>query len=187
MVRAEGGRAGRAEHGYARILPWAVKDVATRAGRRPARGPRAHAAGTAARGLPHELALELTVAVGRSLRLTLAVRNVDSAPARVEAALHSYFAVSDVRQIVVSGLEGVGYVDKTAGMARKPGAGPDHDHRGDRPCLPRDADERHDRGPRLAPADRRVEVGLGHDGRLEPLDRESAGDAGLRRRRVDRR
>jgi D-hexose-6-phosphate mutarotase len=108
-------------HGYARILPWAVKDVSGE----PDGGLRAvlelTAAATARGGFPHELALELTVGVGRSLRLTLAARNVDSAPARVEAALHSYFAVSDVRQVVVSGLEGVGYVDKTAGMARKPG------------------------------------------------------------------
>jgi D-hexose-6-phosphate mutarotase len=53
--------------------------------------------------------------------MELAVRSVDSAPATFEAALHSYFAVSDVRQVRVHGLEGVGFVDKTAAMARKPG------------------------------------------------------------------
>jgi glucose-6-phosphate 1-epimerase len=108
-------------HGYARILPWAVKDVT----REPDGGLRAllelTAQAAARGGFPHELALELTVGVGRALRLTLATRNVDSAAARFEAALHSYLAVSDARQIVVSGLEGVSYVDKTAGMARKPG------------------------------------------------------------------
>ncbi len=53
--------------------------------------------------------------------MTLTARNVNSAAATIEEALHSYFAVSDVRQIRIHGLEGVGYVDKTAAMARKPG------------------------------------------------------------------
>jgi D-hexose-6-phosphate mutarotase len=108
-------------HGFARILPWAVKDV-----RRGDAGalhavleltPQAAARG----GFPHELGLELTVLVSRSLRLELAVKNVDTAPARFEEALHSYFAVSDVRQAAIRGLEGVAYLDKTAAMARNPG------------------------------------------------------------------
>ncbi len=107
-------------HGFARILPWAVKDVGRDAGVLRAvleLTPQAAARG----GFPHELGLELAVTVGRSLRLELAVKNVDAGPARFEEALHSYFAVSDVRQAKVRGLEGVAYLDKTAGMARKPG------------------------------------------------------------------
>jgi D-hexose-6-phosphate mutarotase len=72
-------------------------------------------------GFPHELALSLTLSVGRSLRMALAVRNMNGAPATFEEALHSYFAVSDVRQVRIRGLEGVGYLDKTAAMTRKPG------------------------------------------------------------------
>jgi len=53
--------------------------------------------------------------------LDLAVRNTDAAPRAFEAALHSYFAVSDVRQARIRGLEGATYVDKTAAMARRPG------------------------------------------------------------------
>jgi D-hexose-6-phosphate mutarotase len=108
-------------HGFARILPWAVKDVMRDdAGALRAileLTPQAAARG----GFPHELGLELTVLASRSLRLELAVKNVDTAPARFEEALHSYFAVSDVRQTVIRGLEGVAYLDKTAAMARKPG------------------------------------------------------------------
>jgi glucose-6-phosphate 1-epimerase len=63
----------------------------------------------------------LAISVSRSLRLELLARNVDSAPATFEEALHSYFAVSDVRQVGIRGLEGVGYVDKTAAMERRPG------------------------------------------------------------------
>jgi D-hexose-6-phosphate mutarotase len=55
--------------------------------------------------------------------MELTTRNVDSAPATFEAALHSYFAVSDVRQVRVHGLEGAAFVDKTAALARRPPEG----------------------------------------------------------------
>jgi glucose-6-phosphate 1-epimerase len=108
-------------HGFARILPWAVSSVT----REPDGGLLAvlelSAEAAARGGFPHELALSLSVSVSRSLRLALTARNVNGAAATIEAALHSYFAVSDVRQVEIHGLEGVGYVDKTAAMARKPG------------------------------------------------------------------
>jgi glucose-6-phosphate 1-epimerase len=108
-------------HGFARILPWALGEVTRDAdGRLEAvleLTPEAAARG----GFPLELGLTLTLSVGRSLRLALAVRNADGAPARFEQALHSYFAVSDVRGVRVLGLEGASYLDKTDAMARKPG------------------------------------------------------------------
>ena len=77
--------------------------------------------------------------VGRSLRDGAHRRATpNSAAATIEEALHSYFAVSDVRRVRIHGLEGVGYVDKTAAMARKPGRDrADRDRRRDRPRLPR--------------------------------------------------
>jgi D-hexose-6-phosphate mutarotase len=108
-------------HGFARILTWTVSAV-TREPDASLRAVLELSAEAAARGgFPHELALSLTVSVGRALRLALAVRNVNGAPATYEEALHSYFAVSDVRQVRIRGLEGVGYLDKTAAMIRKPG------------------------------------------------------------------
>jgi len=109
-------------HGFARILPWSIVAV-TRESDDSLRAALDLTSDAAARGgFPHELALSLTVRVGRTLRLDLAARNTDTAPRAFEAALHSYFAVSDVRHARIHGLEGVPYVDKTAGMARQPGA-----------------------------------------------------------------
>jgi len=112
-------------HGFARILTWAVSAV-TREWDGSLRAVLELSAEAAARGgFPHELALSLSLTVGSSLRMALSVRNVNGAAATFEEALHSYFAVSDVRQVRIRGLEGVGYVDKTAAMASKPGeAGP---------------------------------------------------------------
>jgi glucose-6-phosphate 1-epimerase len=108
-------------HGFARILPWSLAAVAPEGG-----GLRATlelTAEAAARGgFPHELGLSLAVTVGRALRMELTVGNTDAAARTFEAALHSYFAVSDVRQVRIRGLEGAPYVDKTAAMARRTGA-----------------------------------------------------------------
>jgi len=108
-------------HGYARILPWTVEAVTRETGG-SLRAVLALSAEAAARGgFPRELSLSLAVTVSRSLRMELTVRNVDSGAASFEEALHSYLAVSDVRQVRINGLERVGYVDKTAGMARQAG------------------------------------------------------------------
>ena len=58
--------------------------------------------------------------------MALTARNVTGSPATFEEALHSYFAVSDVRQVRdPTASKARRYVDKTAAMARKPGdAGP---------------------------------------------------------------
>jgi glucose-6-phosphate 1-epimerase len=61
---------------------------------------------------PHAFSARLRVAIGQTLGLEFAVTNRDPEPFAFEAALHSYFAVSDVTQASVRGLEGVRYVDK---------------------------------------------------------------------------
>jgi len=109
-------------HGFARILPWTVAAVAPEKDGSLRARLDLTAEAAARGGFPHELALSLEVRVGRALRLDLAVHNTDAAPRAFEAALHSYLAVSDVRHARIRGLEGVAYVDKTAGMALKPGA-----------------------------------------------------------------
>jgi D-hexose-6-phosphate mutarotase len=119
-----GPKAGEPEaplHGYARILPWTVASV-SREHDGSLRALLELTADAAARGgFPRELSLSLAVIVSRSLRMELSVRSVDGATASFEEALHSYFAVSDVRQVRIRGLEGVAYVDKTAALARRPG------------------------------------------------------------------
>ena len=109
-------------HGFARILSWTIRAVTPEADGSLRAVLELSAEAAARGGFPRELSLSLAVTVGRSLRMELTARNVDSAAVAFEEALHSYFAVSDVRQARIRGLEGVPYVDKTAGMARQPGA-----------------------------------------------------------------
>ena len=51
-----------------------------------------------------ELSVDLTITAG-------------ARPLELEAALHTYLAVSDVREIAISGLEGAPYLDNTRGLA----------------------------------------------------------------------
>lgn len=109
-------------HGFARILPWDLVEVTRDSSGRLEARLQLTAEAAARGGFETELGVSLTIGVGRSLRLTLAVHNAGAAPARFEEALHSYFAVSDVEQVRVHGLEGTSYLDKTQAMARKRGA-----------------------------------------------------------------
>jgi glucose-6-phosphate 1-epimerase len=59
------------------------------------------------------------VTVRETLTMSLAVQNTGNTPARFEEALHSYFAVSDVRRVTIEGLAGAEYLDKTDGFKRK--------------------------------------------------------------------
>ena len=55
--------------------------------------------------------LELDIRLGEDLALTLETHNQGSEPLSISQALHSYFAVSDVRQVSVEGLDGCRYLD----------------------------------------------------------------------------
>lgn len=70
------------------------------------------------------LAAQFTVVFGKTLQMTLAVTaaNTPGESVRFEEALHTYFNVSDVREISIAGLEGAGYLDQVAGGTREPGS-----------------------------------------------------------------
>jgi len=61
---------------------------------------------------------------GQTLTMTLSVTNASDSPAHFEAAQHTYFAVSDARDIHITGLEDTDYFDKVDGGQRKT-QGPD--------------------------------------------------------------
>jgi glucose-6-phosphate 1-epimerase len=63
--------------------------------------------------------LRFRVTIGSSLEMELETRNDGVAPLTYEEALHNYFAIADIRQASVSGLEGTTFIDKTDGLKRK--------------------------------------------------------------------
>lgn len=95
----------RPKHGWARIMSWTLRSVeTTRAG-----GVRALLS------LEHDAVSVLyEVTVGRTLTMTLSLRNTGVEPRLVEAALHTYVAVHDVTACVLTGLEGADYTEAGA-------------------------------------------------------------------------
>ncbi|MEZ4834924.1 MAG: D-hexose-6-phosphate mutarotase [Caldilineaceae bacterium] len=73
---------------------------------------------------PHPFALRLRVTVGPALTVTLFTCNTGDEPFNFTGALHTYFHVGDAAQIAIHGLDGVDYLDKVDGMARKTQQGP---------------------------------------------------------------
>jgi D-hexose-6-phosphate mutarotase len=105
-------------HGLARLLEWQLES-ATRDAEGTVTVELRLTSGAATQAYwPRAFDLRHRVTVGRTLAMELLLSNLD-APARVEAALHSYFAIGDVRQLRVTGLSGAAYIDKADGMKRK--------------------------------------------------------------------
>lgn len=102
-------------HGFARNKPWNVAaserlaDGATRLTLQLVQDEET------ARLWPHQAELKLIVTVGAALRIELSTRNLGAEPFAITEALHTYFQVSDIGAVSVSGLEGCGYLDKVAG------------------------------------------------------------------------
>ncbi len=68
---------------------------------------------------PDASRLRFKVTVGATLSMELQVSNTSEDPLIYEEAFHTYFAVGDVRQISIGGLEGTEYLDKTDNAQRK--------------------------------------------------------------------
>ncbi len=60
---------------------------------------------------PHAATLQLDIHLDERLHLNLTSHNQGQAPLALSQALHSYFAVSDIRQVAVSGLDGCRYLE----------------------------------------------------------------------------
>ena len=57
--------------------------------------------------------------VGKELEMTLVMFNKGKEPVKIGCALHTYFAVSDIRKVAVTGLDQTTYVDYREGSDRK--------------------------------------------------------------------
>lgn len=110
-------------HGVARTSPWQVKSVEQvydQAVRLVFTLPQTVETGAY---WPYVTPLQYSVTVGNSLELELVTRNDSENQIVVGEAFHTYFAVSDVRNVRVLGLQDFDYVDKVDGGKRKQQAG----------------------------------------------------------------
>ncbi|SDX19512.1 glucose-6-phosphate 1-epimerase [Pseudomonas syringae] len=74
-------------------------------------------------GWPHTVALKLSIRLDHALNVSLVSYNCGAEPVTFSQALHTYFAVSDVRQISVEGLDGLSYIDTLENWEEREQAG----------------------------------------------------------------
>lgn len=113
-----GPRAGDAAHGFARITDWEISKTEVLEGV----GVRAAFTlpGTPARQGWPSFRAEFIVTVDKELTLELVVTNTDSSqPFEFDNCFHTYFAVGDISQIAISGLENAEYFDHTKNDAAR--------------------------------------------------------------------
>lgn len=63
---------------------------------------------------PYAFRVAMEITVGKTLQLALVTRNTGDAAFTITQAMHTYFAVGDIAQTTVTGLEGTQYLDKAA-------------------------------------------------------------------------
>jgi glucose-6-phosphate 1-epimerase len=96
-------------HGLVRAQTWLLESVVElpTSTRIVLRYPSAELAAS----WPHAVDLRLTISIGATLRLQLATRNLGSDTLALTQALHTYFAISDIRQVEIDGFENTSYID----------------------------------------------------------------------------
>jgi glucose-6-phosphate 1-epimerase len=107
------------QHGFARTTPWQLDAVET-AGRQSATLTLSLGDGDVRSPFwPEPFRAICTVVFAQTLSLRLTVQNRARHPIMFEEALHSYFAISDISDIGISGLAGATYIGKTDAERRK--------------------------------------------------------------------
>lgn len=106
-------------HGFARTSTWAAESVAEQPDGAVVIVLRLDPDEASQTAWDHRWVLRHRITVGTSLTMALEIENLGATPFHCEEALHTYFRVSDVRNIEVLGLENAEYLDKADGMRRK--------------------------------------------------------------------
>ena len=113
----------RPDHGFVRKAPWQL--VRTDIGSGTAELELAFATSPEHAGLwPHQAELRVLVTLYDKLRLDLTTRNTGPTPFHLTQALHTYFAVGNIADVAVRGLEGRSYQDKLQDYAVTEQRGP---------------------------------------------------------------
>jgi glucose-6-phosphate 1-epimerase len=112
-------------HGFARTMVWEVENTKAAAGKVTV--GLVLKANDATRALGYgPFTVRFSVSFGTVLEMELETHNEAASEFVFEEALHSYFAIGDIDQASVTGLEGTTCIDKTDGFKRKQQDGPVH-------------------------------------------------------------
>lgn len=107
------------QHGFARTQPWVLKEVTEEDGRLRAQFRLMDTELSRASVWPYRFRATYVVTVGETLNLALGVQNRAEVAFEFEEALHTYFAVGDVRVARIRGLTELEYYSEDLPGARE--------------------------------------------------------------------
>jgi glucose-6-phosphate 1-epimerase len=110
-------------HGFARAVPWQIIETATEPDGATRLELKLLDSPQAQQQWPHACELKLTIIIGETLKMQLATTNTGKEAFVIGEAMHTYFQISDIEKVSVTGLANTEYLDKVEDFARKPQAG----------------------------------------------------------------
>ena len=113
-------------HGFVRTLLWEVSRVEEDLAEQTLVELSCRETEETLRLWPHEFSLKLRVQVGKELQVALETTNHGAQEFSLSAALHTYFAISDIENIQIDGLENTPFLSKVHNYARFVEAAPVH-------------------------------------------------------------
>ena len=101
------------QHGFARDRVWRLKSTQVKADNEVEVLLELQDDETTKTLFPYTFRLELALTIGKKLTLALTTHNTDTKPFTITQALHTYFAISDIEAVRITGVEGTPFVDYT--------------------------------------------------------------------------
>lgn len=117
-----GPRAGNPDspaHGFARTMTWEVESLTCADGASVELVLVLESNDVTCAQWPHDFTLRHRISVGSELTMVLEVTNRSGALFSFEEALHTYFTISDIHDVIATGFEGAEYLDKAHAARRK--------------------------------------------------------------------
>lgn len=106
-------------HGFARTVPWNLVAATLLPDHRVRLEFELVQSEATRAQWPQASTVKNIVTVGPELEVELATSNTGTAPFQLGQALHTYFAIGDIRQTTLDGLDACDYLDKVDGGLRK--------------------------------------------------------------------
>jgi len=106
------GKDGRPAHGFARLSEWDVTGAEQASDGAVEINFQFLSDAATRKDWDGDFEVTFRVRIGTALGMELRVRNTSSQSMQIEEALHTYLAVSDVRQVGIAGLAGTTYSDR---------------------------------------------------------------------------
>lgn len=104
------------QHGFARLLYWEVKETASLANSETMVCLQLVSSEETKAFWPYDFVAEMIITVGLQLSIKLKVTNTSKESFSFSEALHSYFLISSIENIGISGLKDTAYHDQLSGQ-----------------------------------------------------------------------